>query len=172
MTDKYLRFLDFVLQKLNEEYDLGDDILSIAYYYKKEKGIDFPEKDIQPFSDLYEGTYFKRISDISSIVKITPNAKEIIDTYESLSKYFEIISESQAREQAKLDDKEKLDTEIKKLQKENLEYQLTIREQLDRIRNLEEQNKFIELLKGYWWVFIICIGIGACLLKLWDRLMP
>jgi hypothetical protein len=74
--------------------------------------------------------------------------------------------------QAKSDDKAQLETEILKLQKDSLEYQFTIREQQDRIRNLEEQNKFIELLKGYWWVFLICIGIGAGLLELWDIVVP
>jgi hypothetical protein len=75
-------------------------------------------------------------------------------------------------QQAKLDSKEQLETEILKLQKDSLDYQLTIREQQDRIRNLEEQNKFIELLKGYWWVLLICIGIGAGLLEFWDTIVP
>lgn len=57
--------------------------------------------------------------------------------------------------------KEQLDADVLKLQKENLEYQATIRKQLDRIRDLEEQTKLIELLKGYWWVGgIILIIIG------------
>ena len=72
-------------------------------------------------------------------------------------------------QQVKLDSKEQLETEILKLQKDSLEYQLTIRGQQDRIRNLEEQNKFIELLKGYWWLLIICLGIGRLLGMLWDK---
>jgi len=75
-------------------------------------------------------------------------------------------------QQAKLASKEHAETEILKLQKDSLEYQLTIREQQDRIRNLEEQNKFIELLKGYWWVLIICLGIGRLLGMLWDKIFP
>lgn len=75
-------------------------------------------------------------------------------------------------QQAKLDSKEQLETEILKLQIDSLEYQLTIRKQQDRIRNLEEQNKFIELLKGYWWVLIICLGIGRLLGMLWDKVFP
>jgi hypothetical protein len=74
--------------------------------------------------------------------------------------------------QAKLDSKGQLETEILKLQKDSLEYQLTIREQQDRIRNLEEKTKFIELLKGYWWVLIISGGIGAVLLELLDKIVP
>lgn len=60
------------------------------------------------------------------------------------------------------------ENELKRLQKESLEYQLTIREQQDRIRNLEEKTKFIELLKGYWWVIGISIGIGIGLKELLD----
>jgi hypothetical protein len=75
-------------------------------------------------------------------------------------------------QQAKLDSKEQLETEILKLQKDSLEYQLTIRGQQDRIRNLEEQNKFIELLKGYWWLLIICLGIGTYIGTLLDKLIP
>jgi hypothetical protein len=73
---------------------------------------------------------------------------------------------------AKLNIKEQLELDILNLQKESLEYNLTIRKQQDRIRNLEEQTKFIELLKGYWWVLLICIGIGAGLLELWDTVVP
>lgn len=82
------------------------------------------------------------------------------------------LLDKELMQQAKLDSKEQLETEILKLQKDSLEYQLTIREQQDRIRNLEEQNKFIELLKGYWWVLIICLGIGRLLGMLWDKVFP
>jgi hypothetical protein len=74
--------------------------------------------------------------------------------------------------QAKLDSKAQLETDILKLQKESFEYQLTIREQQDRIRNLEEKTKFIELLKGYWWVIGVSIGIGIGLKELWDIIVP
>ena len=68
--------------------------------------------------------------------------------------------------------KEQLEIKNLKLQNENLEYSKTIRDQEARIRDLEEQNKFIELLKGYWWVLLICVGIGAALLELLDRIVP
>lgn len=69
----------------------------------------------------------------------------------------------------KLNLKEQLELDILNLQKESLEYNLTIREQQARIRNLEEKTKFIELLKGYWWVLIICGGIGRYIGTLLDK---
>jgi hypothetical protein len=72
-------------------------------------------------------------------------------------------------QQEQIDSKAQLETEILKLQKDSLEYQLTIRGQQDRIRNLEEQIKTIELLKGYWWVLLICLGIGTYIGTLLDK---
>lgn len=71
----------------------------------------------------------------------------------------------------KTEQKEQLEIENLKLQNENLEYSKTIREQLTRIRNLEEKTKFIELLKLYWWVLIGCIGIGIGAKEFWDLTM-
>lgn len=122
MTVKHLKFLDFVLQKLSENYEIGDTLDSLAYYYEKETGNNFPEEHIQPFEDLYEGTYFKRISNVGLMV-ITPWAKDIIDTHGSLSKYRSIIDETQAREQSRLDNKEQLATKIAELTEINLTLQ-------------------------------------------------
>ena len=53
----------------------------------------------------------------------------------------------------------------KKLQKEKLEYEVTIRSQNDRIRNLQEQIKIINLIKSYWFLIPICITIVIVLVK-------
>ncbi|RLJ69095.1 hypothetical protein CLV86_0489 [Lacinutrix venerupis] len=67
-------------------------------------------------------------------------------------------------------EKNKLDLEIKLLQKNKLEYEETIREQNNRIRNLTEDLKFISLIQKYWWVVITCIGIGWSLGEILDKL--
>lgn len=59
-----------------------------------------------------------------------------------------------------------------RLQNENYEYKNTIREQEQRIRNLEEKTLFISLLQKYWWVILTSIGIGITLRALWDKMMP
>lgn len=96
MADKHLKFLDFVLQKLSENYETGDTIDAIAYYYEKETGVNFPEEDIQLFEDLYEDTYFKRISNVGLMV-ITPKTKKIIDDYGSLSKYLTSLNQQNTK---------------------------------------------------------------------------
>ena len=54
------------------------------------------------------------------------------------------------------------------MQNESLKYQQTIRDQEQRIRNLEEQNQFLSLLQKYWWAISISIGIGIGLRELLD----
>ena len=51
------------------------------------------------------------------------------------------------------------------LQNESLSYQQTIRKQEARIRNFEEQNKPIELLKNYWWLIGSAFALGAAIAK-------
>ena len=63
-------------------------------------------------------------------------------------------------QQAKLDSKDQLETEILKLQKDSLEYQLTIRDKEEIIRNLDIKLKRIELIKQYYWVLGIILTIG------------
>lgn len=77
-------------------------------------------------------------------------------------------SKNVAIELAKVAKKEDLEIEIKLLQKDNLEYQKKIREQSDRIRDLDEQIKFISLIKLYWWLIPTCIAFGIFLAKCWD----
>lgn len=83
-------------------------------------------------------------------------------------KYLSDKEKQETELELKTQEKDKLDLEIKSLQKENFEYQQTIREQNDRIRNLDEQIKFISLIKLYWWLIPILISIGVFLKVLWD----
>lgn len=78
--------------------------------------------------------------------------------------------------QAKLDSKEQLETEILKLQKDSLEYQLTIRDKEEIIRNLEIKLKRIELIKQYRWfigfILTACTVLGVLLDRIWQMLWP
>jgi len=67
--------------------------------------------------------------------------------------------------------KEQLNIENLRLQNDNLEFLKTIRDQEAKIRNLEEQTKFMELLKSYWWVLLTCMGIGIFATKVWNIIM-
>lgn len=63
----------------------------------------------------------------------------------------------------------KLQKENLELQNENLEYKKIIRDQEDRIRVLDVHIKTIDVLKGYWWLLGICIGIGVLIVKLLGK---
>lgn len=52
-----------------------------------------------------------------------------------------------------------------KLQNENLLYVQTIRDQEKRIRNLDEHNKFFELVKNYWWLLSGLFALGVVIAK-------
>ncbi|MEO8236361.1 MAG: hypothetical protein ABI549_13160 [Flavobacterium sp.] len=85
-------------------------------------------------------------------------------------KKLELDGKSKEAELKKAELKDTLEIELKTLQKESLEYQITIRKQTDRIRNLEEQIKLISLVKLYWWFIIFCISIGVFLKVLSDKM--
>ena len=122
MTEKHLLFLDYLLPILSKCSD-GEFIGSIAHKYEKEFCISFDTDEIDHFESLYEYKYFTFPYSFNRTAKITPETKEIIDTYGSLIKYLNIIDESKAIEQARLDDKEKLEIKIAKLTEINLTLQ-------------------------------------------------
>jgi hypothetical protein len=123
MTEKHLLFLDYLLPILSKRPD-GGFIDDIAHDYKKVCGISFDTDEIDHFESLYEYKYFTfPYSYLNRTAKITPETKENIDNYGSLSKYLNIVDESKAIEQAKLDDKEKLEIKIAKLTEINLTLQ-------------------------------------------------
>ncbi|OBX22052.1 MULTISPECIES: hypothetical protein [Bizionia] len=78
--------------------------------------------------------------------------------------------ESIESEKQKMLDKDNLDLEIKVLQKDNFEYQHTIREQNDRIRNLTEELQFVNLIKQYRWLIGACIGLGWFLGEILEKI--
>jgi hypothetical protein len=85
-------------------------------------------------------------------------------------KYVEATKKNKEKELIKAEEKESLDSELKILQRESLEYQIKIRDQSDRIRDLDEQIKMINLLKEYWWFIGVCILIGGLLKEFLERI--
>lgn len=59
----------------------------------------------------------------------------------------------------------KIEDENLKLQNENLIYSKTIREQEQRIRNLDENNKIFEVIKNYWWLLASLYALGIATSK-------
>lgn len=122
MNEKHLLFLDYLLPILSQCPD-GEFIDSIAYDYEKEFNIIFDMNEIAHFESLYEYKYFTFPYSINRTAIITPETKEIIDHYGSLSKYLNIVAESKAIEQARLNDKEQLENKIANLTEINLTLQ-------------------------------------------------
>jgi len=113
MTEKHLLFLDYLLPILSKTRD-GDFIDDIAYEYEKKSGISFDNTEVSHFESLYEYQYFTFPYSTNRTAKITPETKEIIDSYGSLSKYLNIVAESNTIEQVKIDTKEQLETDLAK----------------------------------------------------------
>jgi len=111
MTEKRLLFLDYLLPILSNCPD-GEFIDSIAYDYEKKTGISFDNNEIAHFESLYKNQYFTFPYSINRTAIITPETKEKIDHYGSLSKYLNNVNESSAIEQARLNNKEKLEMEL------------------------------------------------------------
>jgi hypothetical protein len=130
------------------------------------------DKDDKEYDNIDEIKDYMQSNGLVRIVEIrwhpTEKARDISKEGGWL-KHLDKLKQTHLLQQAKLDSKDQLETEILKLQKDSLEYQLTIREQQDRIRNLEEQTKSIELLKGYWWALLICLGIGTYIGTVLDK---
>jgi hypothetical protein len=151
MTERNLEFLDYILLKLNENYPDGDSINSLAHKYKKDTGKIFDYKDQNHFQELYDNKYFTNNGNGSYLV-ITAETKEKIDTYGSLSNYFEEENNLNQSNQ-------KEDEELKKLQTDNLKLQN---------ENLVLQNKHI---KRYVLYALVSFIIGAIVTNIKDILI-
>jgi hypothetical protein len=78
-----------------------------------------------------------------------------------------VISKKSVAELYDKADSEKLtEQKTKQLTLEKLEYEKTIREQEQRIRNLTEDLKFMSLFQKYWWFVATFFGVGLALGKL------
>ena len=96
MTEKHLNFLDYLLPRLSQCPE-GEFIDSIAYNYEKESAISFDYNEIAHFESLYEYKYFTFPYSINRTAIITPETKEIIYTYGSLSKYLTSLSQQNTK---------------------------------------------------------------------------
>lgn len=83
----------------------------------------------------------------------------IIQKHGSYSNYLHFIETEQQKNVEEQNDLMQLDRKGKLLSIENLEFQKTIREQEQRIRNLTEQLNKWSLLQKYWWAMCICFPI-------------
>ncbi len=83
---EYLDYLDYVLNKLSENFESGLILSDLRYGYKKLSGIWIDSETQAHFEALYEYTYFVRVG-TSFKHKILPETKSIINRYGTLSLY-------------------------------------------------------------------------------------
>ncbi len=123
MTEKHLRLLDFVLPKLSEIYPNSTGLSSLTHEYKKQTNIKFDYKEEKHIIELYDYLYFEYDSNTNDFIKITPEYKEIIDSYGSLTNYLTEQVNIEKENQKYDDDLKKLQIENARLQNENLKLQ-------------------------------------------------
>lgn len=97
-------------------------------------------------------------------IKMNGYTEEFLKEGGFTSNYNEMLEESMIEDQKKT-----LEIENLRLQNENLKYQQTIRVQEQRIRDLDEQNGFFQLLQKYWWFIGVTFSLGTFIGKfIWS----
>ncbi|MDA3906180.1 MAG: hypothetical protein PF484_08915 [Bacteroidales bacterium] len=90
INEKDLKFLDFILQIICNDFNANHAIEFIAKDYEKSSGVKYSINDLRYFISLYKNKYFiTRGTDFH--IKAIPKIKEIIDAYGSLSEYLHKI---------------------------------------------------------------------------------
>jgi hypothetical protein len=90
MTNKELKFLDFILPILKDKYPDFISVGDLNSMYKKQTGIDLGYRELPIFVDKYENVYFEKVSKMKHL-RIMTDYIEIIEIHGSLSKYLESI---------------------------------------------------------------------------------
>jgi len=110
---------------------------------------------------IVDDGYVKSKTPSMTMLQIDSLGEDVLD-YDSWTDYVnrdnEIISKNNKRQ--------KLRDKIDRLNLLELKHNEKIRKQEDRIRNLEEQLKIINLIKVYWWLIGLGVLLGALLVKL------
>ena len=167
MTDRHLKFIDFVFDKLSVEYGSEDSLGDLSYDYKKEFNINLKDDEIKFLEDKFFNDLFDPIGNVG-LFKLTTRAKEIKDEFGSYSNYIK----SQNQETINYQEVKDLEKENLKLDIENKKYLKTIREQEYRIRDLTELNSSLQYkhLKRYIFYSILSF-IGGLIIANWKYIL-
>lgn len=90
ISEKDLKFLDFILIKLNELYPANYPITQFAKEYNEQFKINFAENELRLLVDSYKDIYIKTHGNFDRI-SINTKATQIIKNYGSLSKYLQAL---------------------------------------------------------------------------------
>lgn len=87
MTDKHLRFLDFLLPILSSKYPNGESLSYLADDFSEKLGEEFSYEERKHFQESYKDEFFRIEGNLDKAI-IIEEIKEIIDTYGSLTSFF------------------------------------------------------------------------------------
>jgi hypothetical protein len=92
------------------------------------------------------------------IFKLSTKGIELVESQRSVSDLYNQIQIE-----------ESIDSRIKEYSLEKLEFEKTIREQDQRIRDLSERLALLNLIQKYWWLLLTILGLGYSVGK-WLRM--
>jgi hypothetical protein len=122
MTNKELIFLDFILPILKDKYPDYFSVSDLNSMYKNQTGIDFGYRELSMFVDKYENIYFEKVSKMRHL-RILTDWIDILDNYDTLSKYLDFEDQKMKKEDEKQKEIESLDKKVRELTIKNLELQ-------------------------------------------------
>ena len=173
MEDKEIKDLDDILDiAIESKNDVHWDSMQeypsgILYGFdskERDKGLEYFGKLIMVFEDLGLGT-----ADLNSYyLTLYRNEYVKFKNKGGFKSYFENLKEQEylkTEHNLKKEEKDKRIEEIENYQISEFQYKETIRNQEDRIRDLDEQLKVMSLLKKYWLLVLGFISFGAFLSK-------
>lgn len=150
MNENQLRYADYCI---NEAFSASK--MHPAFLDKTMDYSSYDESEIV-INILIEDNWLKKNG---SRYELGSGKYPVIQEYGSYSNYIHSIEKEQQKRAEEQNELMQLDKKVKSLTIENLEFQKTIREQEQRIRNLTEQLNKWSLRQKYWWAITICFTI-------------
>jgi hypothetical protein len=86
-NEKYLIFLDYILDKLKNGRPAGISLRNLASDYKTEMGTTLARNELKEFMQLYNGLYFDKAENSIDRLKIKNEAIRILLKYGSIREY-------------------------------------------------------------------------------------
>lgn len=86
-NEKYLIFLDYILDKLKNGRPAGISLRNLVSDYKTEMGTIIDRQELKTFMQLYNGLYFDRVKSSIDRLKIKDKTIKILLKYGSIREY-------------------------------------------------------------------------------------
>ena len=161
--DERIELIDRILQRLNSE-DVGTvpELLDGTHQFPKmnseqDRKYRVIEREIERFDIAEMVESGDKTAFGYHFYSITPNGIELILQKQSSRMLY--TQEMNIKSTDEL---------IKKLNLDKLQYEQTIREQDQRIRDLTEKTKTQQIFKHYWWLLVTFFGLGYAIAEFLD----